>query len=72
MLQVQPVQDDIADVVVAESQRLMRPGLHHQKALVKGGCQHLRQNACWSGGGGLQQAQLGSPAQTRHLLHHLP
>ena len=67
-----PRKDRLADAVVAEPHRLMRPGLRHQQALVEGGRQRLLHHARRFAGGGLQQAQLGPPAQTRHRLHQPP
>ena len=48
------------------------PGSDHQQALVERGRQPLLHHARRLAGGGLQQAQLGPPAQTRHRLHQLP
>ena len=65
-------EDRFTDAVVTESHRVMGPGLGHQNDLFEGRCQALFHHFGRLGGRGRQHAELGSPAQTRHRLQHVP
>ena len=69
---LEPAQHRLADPVVPEPHRRMRPGLGHQQALLESGRQRLVHRTGRLAGGGLQHAELGTPAQARHRLQHGP